>query len=83
MIVLIRPNGSASERVSIARLPRWKTADAPHRLIVPMAEVNRRAVESALILCAGNQILAASCLQISRSTIARYVRMFRAENLQA
>ena len=49
-------------------------------LVRPLEEIQREAIESALILCAGDRCLAAERLGISRAAMYRYVRCFRAEN---
>lgn len=88
-VMLIRSDGTARERASIHVLPRWGGIKRSEKaaavldlseLIRPLGEVTRRSVESALILCGGNRAMAAKYLQISRPTLYRWVKLFKAEN---
>lgn len=49
-------------------------------LVRPLAEVERRTIESAMILCQGNVAKAARRLQISRTTLASKVQKLRKED---
>jgi DNA-binding NtrC family response regulator len=48
-------------------------------LVVPLAQAEREAIESALILCAGNRTLAAHQLGISSRTLFVRMKKYRSE----
>lgn len=56
-------------------------ADAP-KLIVPLRLVERRAIESAMILCLGNRRIAAAHLGISYANLRNKLRGYLAEDEQ-
>jgi DNA-binding NtrC family response regulator len=55
-----------------------QTAFRPHELIRPLVEVEKEAIESAMILCRGDVMLAASRLQISTRTLYRKLKQLMA-----
>lgn len=62
-------------QISQVQLPKNLTS-----LITPLRLMERRAIESALILCEGNVNLAASCLGIDRHTLSRLSKQYIAED---
>jgi DNA-binding NtrC family response regulator len=56
-----------------------KTIQMQSRIILPLAQVKRRAVIDALALCGGNRLLAARLLGIGRTTIYRIVRAHKSQ----
>ena len=61
-------------RVAVARaVPRPE-------LVKPLADVEREAVESAMILCGGNREQARRVLRISRAKLFRKLRTYRAQD---
>lgn len=62
-------------QISPVQMPKNLTS-----LITPLRLVERRAIESALILCEGNVNLAASCLGIDRHTLSRLSKQYIAED---
>jgi DNA-binding NtrC family response regulator len=56
------------------------TLERPHDLIRPWAEVERKAIESAMILCAGNLTLASQKLGLSRTGLRQKLNGYRVQD---
>ena len=65
----------------LAGIPR--TPPAPHLLVRPLLEVERRTIESASILCVGNLSLAAGRLGVSRTFLHNKLNQYRLEDGEA
>ena len=57
-------------------MPKFNLAHAP-RLIRPLKLMERKHIESAMILCQGNLMLAAKRLEVGRATLYRKLAKYK------
>lgn len=78
--MLLQPDGSVLSRVRKLAPERAVSGLADcdcYRLVRPLAEIERQAIESAIVLCVGNVKLAAQRLEISRGSLREKLNSYR------